>query len=227
MRTVRLFLQVKRERPATVSVQTFMDRRKSTIWRQNRRVPVPKRWWHFLPDRTALAWMPILTMKNTHILPKILKSMVFHTRQTNPEMRSFLFPIRSVWKFWWSAIRWNRRIIRSMSAWQLLPASAAIQLQRLQRMKMFCRVSAFRKIPSVYIMTESIFPLWSVIRARRPQTSWQNWMKSWRAGEKKKRIPRNLSSENLVWNSIWRQSFREPTDQKRLSLITSEKSWKR
>ena len=29
--TVRLFLQVKRERPATVSVQTFMDRRKSTI----------------------------------------------------------------------------------------------------------------------------------------------------------------------------------------------------
>ena len=50
--------------------------------------------------RTALAWMPILTMKNTHILPKILKSMVFHTRQTNPEMRSFLFPIRSVWKFW-------------------------------------------------------------------------------------------------------------------------------
>ena len=31
MRTVRLFLQVKRERSATVFVQTFMDRRKSTI----------------------------------------------------------------------------------------------------------------------------------------------------------------------------------------------------
>ena len=31
MRTVRLFLQVKRERSATVSVQIFMDRRKSTI----------------------------------------------------------------------------------------------------------------------------------------------------------------------------------------------------
>ena len=36
---------------------------------------------------------------------------------------------------------------------------STIQLHRLQRMKMFCRVSAFRKIPSVYIMTESIFPL--------------------------------------------------------------------